>query len=327
MKRRAFLPLLGAAAAWPLAAHAQQQPAMPVVGFLHSGSPEPNVKRVAAFRKGLGEAGFVDGQNVAIEFRWAAGQDDRLPELAADLVRRQVAAIATPVSTAATMAAKAATATIPIVFAVGGDPVKLGLVASLNRPGGNATGISILNTELTGKRLGLLHELVPKATRFVALLNPNSALTEAIVKNLQAGVPTLGLPVEIVRADTEREIDAAFASVSQKPGGALMVPPDEFFFDRRALLVTLAARHALPAIYQAREYADVGGLMSYGTDSLNVHQQTGGYIGRILKGSKPGDLPVVQPTKFELVINLKTAKALGLEVPDRLLALADEVIE
>jgi putative ABC transport system substrate-binding protein len=327
MKRRAFLPLLGAAAAWPLAAHAQQQPAMPVVGFLHSGSPEPNVKRVAAFRKGLGEAGFVDGQNVAIEFRWAAGQDDRLPELAADLVRRQVAAIATPVSTAATMAAKAATATIPIVFAVGGDPVKLGLVASLNRPGGNATGISILNTELTGKRLGLLHELVPKATRFVALLNPNSALTEAIVENLQAGVPTLGLPVEIVRAGTEREIDAAFASVSQKPGGALMVPPDEFFFDRRALLVTLAARHALPAIYQAREYADVGGLMSYGTDSLNVYQQTGGYVGRILKGSKPADLPVVQPTKFELVINLKAAKALDLDVPDRLLALVDEVIE
>ena len=230
MRRREFITLLGGAAAWPLTVRGQQ----PAIGFLHSGSPEPNAKRVAAFRTGLSETGHVEGRNVAIEFRWAAGHDDRLPELAADLIHRQVAVIATPVSTAATKAAKAATATIPIVFAVGGDPVKLGLVASLNRPGGNATGISILNAELTAKRLGLLHELVPKAARFIALLNPNSALTEAIVRDLQAGGPALGLPVEIVRAGTEREIDAGFASISQRPGGALMVPPDEFFFDRRA---------------------------------------------------------------------------------------------
>jgi putative ABC transport system substrate-binding protein len=326
MRRRDFLGGLGGAAAWPMAARAQQT-AMPVVGFLHSGSPEPNAKRVAAFRKGLGESGYVEGQNVAIEFRWGAGQDARLPELAADLIRRQVSVIATPISTAATMAAKAVTTTVPIVFAVGGDPVALGLVASLSRPGGNATGISILNVELMSKRLALLRETAPHAARFAALVNPRSGLTEAIVKNVQAGASTLGLPVEILRASTDHEIEAAVASLARQPGSALLVPPDEFFLDRRAQLVTLAARHAIPAIYQTREFADVGGLMSYGTDSLYVYQQAGIYTGRILKGEKPADLPVMQPAKFELVINLKTAKFLGLTVPPALLATADEVIE
>jgi ABC-type uncharacterized transport system substrate-binding protein len=327
MRRREFITLLGGAAVgWPLAARAQQR-AVPVIGYLHSGSPEPNLKRVSAFRKGLGETGYAEGQNVAIEFRWAAGQDDQLPEMAAELVRRRVAVIATPGSTPAALAAKAATTTIPIVFYIGGDPVALGLVASLNHPGGNATGISTQDAELMAKRLAQLREVVPRAARCIALVNPNSALTEAIVKNLQSSVATLGQQVEILNAGTIREIDAAFANLAERPGSALLVGPDAFFFIRRAQILTLAARHALPAIYYDREFVEAGGLMSYGPDRVNTFQQAGIYTGRILKGEKPADLPVMQPTKFGLVINLSTARALGIELSQTVLALADEVIE
>jgi putative ABC transport system substrate-binding protein len=326
-RRREFITLLaGAAAAWPLAARAQQA-AMPVVGFLHSGSPESNINRVSAFRKGLGEAGYIEGQNVAIEYRWAAGQDDQLADSAADLIRRQVAVIATPGSTPASLAAKAATTAIPIVFAIGSDPVAMGLVASLNRPGGNATGVNLQLVELVGKRLGVLREVAPGANRFVALVNPTAAYTDAVVNDLEASASALGLPIEILRAGTGREIDAAFASLTQKPGGALLVSPDAVFVSRRAQIVTLVARHALPAIYFARDFADVGGLMSYGPNLVEVYHQTGIYVGRILKGEKPADLPVVQPTKFELVVNLNTARALGIAIPNTLLAIADEVIE
>jgi ABC-type uncharacterized transport system substrate-binding protein len=327
VRRREFMTLLGGAViAWPLAARAQQAP-MPVIGFLHSGSLEPNANRVAAFRKGLSEAGYVEGQNVAIEFRWAVDQNDRLPDLAADLIRRRVAVIATPGSTPASLAAKAATETIPIVFLIGGDPVALGLVASLNRPGGNATGVNLQLVELVPKQLGMLRELVPAANRFVALVNPNTAYTDTVIKDLQASASGLGVPIEILRAGTDREIDAAFANLVQKPGGALLVGPDAVFVSRRAQIVTLAARHALPAIYYVRDFAGIGGLMSYGPNLAHTYRQAGIYVGRVLKGEKPADLPVVQPTKFELVVNLNTARALGLTVPDRLLALADEVIE
>jgi putative ABC transport system substrate-binding protein len=328
MRRREFITLLGGAAAtWPLAARAQQA-AMPVVGFLHSGSPEPNAKRVVGFRNGLSEAGFVEGQNVAIEYRWAAGQNARLPGLAADLIRRRVAVIATPASTAAALVAKASTTKIPIVFAVASDPVALGLVSSLNRPGSNVTGVTSMNGELAPKRLGLLRELVPQAARFTALVNPsNSALSEAFTKDLQAGAATLGLQVEILHASTEGEIDAALASLPQQPGTVLLVSTDAFFFIRRVQIATLAARQALPAIYDSRDYAQAGGLMSYGTSLTDVYRQAGVYTSRILKGEKPADLPIQRATKFELVINLKTANALGLTIPPTLLALADEVIE
>jgi len=271
MKRREFITLVGGAAAWPLVARAQQAP-MPVIGFLHSGSPEPYANRVAAFRKGLSEAGYVEGQNVAIEFRWAEGQDDRLPDLAADLIRRRVAVIATPASTPALLAAKATTTTIPIIFAVAADPVAMGLVASLNRPGGNATGVSFLFVELVSKQLGMLRELAPGASRFVALVGPQAATADAVVKDLQA--MALGLPIEILRAGTGREIDAAFANLVQKPGGALLVAPDPFFTNRRAQIVTLAARHVLPAIYYVREFPETGGLMSYGPNVANGFQLT-----------------------------------------------------
>ncbi len=325
MRRRDFIGLLGGAAAtWPFVASAQQS-AMPVIGVLHSGSPEQYANLMTAFRKGLSETGYVEGQNVAIEFRWAAGQDDRLPELAADLIRRGVAVIATPASTSATLAAKAATKTIPVVFTTSGDPVALGLVASINRPGGNATGVIGMAVETTAKRLGLLRELVPQVARFVALVNPNSMLTEVMVKDL--GASGLGLPVEIVYAGTNLEIDVVFAQLAQTPGGALLVSPDPFFVYRRAQIVTLAARHALPVIYPVREFVEIGGLMSYGPNFANVIRQAGIYTGRILKGEKPADLPVLQPTKLELVINLQATKLLGLAVPATLLALADEVIE
>jgi putative ABC transport system substrate-binding protein len=317
---------LGGAAAWPLAARAQQA-AVPVIGFLHTGSPDLNTKFVAGFRKGLAQAGFIEGQNVAIEFRWAAGQDERLPQLAADLVRQRVSVIATPASTPAALAAKAATSEIPIVFATGGDPVALGLVASLNRPGGNVTGIAFQTVELAGKGLGLLHELLPTTVRVVAVVNPNFALTDATLQGLEAGAATLRLKLEIARAGTNGEIEAALASLSQNSPVALLFGPDPSFTNRRAQLVALAARYALPAMYLTREFAEVGGLISYGPDLTNAYRETGGYIGRVLKGEKPATLPVVQPTKFELVINLKTAKALRLDIPDKLLALADEVIE
>jgi putative ABC transport system substrate-binding protein len=328
MKRRDFITLFGgAAAAWPLAAHAQQ-PVLPVVGFLSSGSAEASVRRVEAFRKGLSETGYVEGRNVAIEFRWGGGREDRMPELAADLVRRQVAVIATPASTPGAIAAKAATSSIPIVFAITSDPVALGLVSSLNRPGGNATGLTTIGVELTAKRLGLLRELAPQATRFVALVSPNAAMTEAIVKDVHASVPTLGVPVEILYAgNSDRDIVAAFANLSQKPGAALLVTVSTTFYTRRALIVTLAARHALPTLYYSREYAEAGGLMSYGGSVVDAHRWAGIYTGRILKGEKAADLPVAQPTKFELVVNLITAQALGLEVPPALLAIANEVIE
>jgi len=327
MRRRDFIKVtVGSAAAWPLAARAQQS-TMPVVGYLGSTSPEMSAKRLAAFRKGLRDGGFEEGRNVAIEFRWADAREERMPELVADLVRRGVAVIVAPATTAGALAAKAATTTIPIVFAAGSDPVALGLVTSLSRPGGNVTGVTILGVELTAKRLGLLRELTPQATRFVALVNPHSVMADGIVKNVEASAPIFGLPVEILRASTDRELVAALSGLSQRAGAALLVTVDGFFFNRRALIVTLAARHALPTVYYSREYAEVGGLISYGVNVENVLELTGIYTSRILKGEKPADLPVAEPTKFELVVNLVTAKALGFDIPPTLLARADEVIE
>jgi ABC-type uncharacterized transport system substrate-binding protein len=325
--RRKFLATLGgAAAAWPLAARAQQS-TMPVVGYLGSTSPEMSAKRLAAFRKGLRDAGFEEGRNVAIEFRWADAREERMPELVADLIRRGVAVIVAPATTAGALAAKAATTTIPIVFAAGSDPVALGLVTSLSRPGRNITGVTILGVELTAKRLGLLRELTPQATRFVALVNPRSVMADGIVKNVEASAPIFGLPVEILHASTDRELVAALSGLSQSARAALLVTVDGFFFNRRALIVTLAARHALPSVYYSREYAEVGGLISYGANVENVLELTGIYTGRILKGEKPADLPVAEPTKLELVVNLVTAKALGFDIPPTLIALANEVIE
>jgi len=327
MRRREFITLLGGASlVWPLAVRAQQ-PSMPVIGFLHAGSAEQYVQRLTAYRNGLSEAGFVEGRNVAIEFRWADGHDDRLPDMAADLIRRQVAVIATPGSTDAALAAKAATKTIPIVFAVGGDPVVLGLVASLNRPDGNITGVTSLNSEVAAKRFGLLRQLVPQAAHYFALVNPTSALADPFIKDLQVGAASLGIQVEILRASTAAEIEAAFAKLPQQPGMVLLVGTDAFFFIRRAQISALAARYALPAMFDNREYAEAGGLISYGADIFDFMREAGGYTGRILKGEKPADLPVMQSTKYEFVINLKTAKALGLNVPPTVLAIADEVIE
>jgi putative ABC transport system substrate-binding protein len=325
-RRKLIAALGGAAAAWPLAARAQQV-AMPVIGFLHTGSPDLNAKMLEGFRQGLAQSGFVEGRNVAIEFRWAEGHDDRLPEMAADLVRRRVAVIAAPASTPAALAAKAATATIPIVFATGADPVALGLVASLSRPGGNVTGIAFQTIELAGKQFGLFRELMPRTERFAALVNPDFPAAEAVLNNFQAAAAHIGRPLEILRASADRELEAAFASLGQKPGVALIVGGDPSFTSRRVQITALAARFAVPTMYVAREFAEVGGLVSYGPDLTNAYRETGVYTGRILKGDKPADLPVAQPTKFELVINLKAARALALDVPDKLLALADEVIE
>jgi putative ABC transport system substrate-binding protein len=324
MRRRAFFAVLGGAAvAQPLVARAQQK-ALPVIGYLNSGSPGP---LPAAFRQGLSETGYVEGQNVAIEYRYAEGRYDRLPALAADLVGRKVDLIVTDGGNAPVLAAKGETSTIPVVFQTGGDPVADGLVASLARPGGNLTGVSVLFVELVPKRLELLSELVPWAGVIGVLVNPNYSNAERIIREAQEAARAKGLQLPILKAGTEGEIDAAFASLAQLHAGALLVGGDPFFGSRREQLVASASRHALPAIYQSRAFAASGGLISYGPSFPAVYRQVGTYAGRILKGEKPADLPVVQPTKFELVINLKTAKALGLTVPPSLLARADEVIE
>jgi putative ABC transport system substrate-binding protein len=327
MKRRNFIALIGgAAAAWPLAARAQQ-PAIPIVGYVHPDSPQTVAGLLAAFREGLSETGYVEGQNVAIEYRWAENDLSRIPELVADLVRRRVAVIATPGSSVAALAAKAATTTIPIVFSLGLDPVQLGLVASLSRPGGNITGVNSMSNELVAKRLGLLHELLPTATRFAVLVNPKNPTTESLKKDVEAAAAAIGVQIDFFTASTGVDIDAAFASLMQWRADALLVHPDNLFINRRVQLVTLAARHAVPAIYALRPDAEAGGLMSYGTKLADAHRQAGVYTGRILKGAKPADLPVVQPTKFEFVVNLQTAKTIGLTVLPTLLARADEVIE
>ncbi len=323
MKRREFISLLGGAAAWPVAARAQQS-AMPVIGFLDViNSPG----RLAAFHQGLGESGYVLGQNVAIEFRSAEGRYSRFPELVADLVRRRVSVIVTPSTTPAALAARAATTTIPIVFGVGDDPVKLG-VANLARPGGNATGINFFTAELAAKRLGLLRELLPAARRVAVLANPTDPIRlETIVREVKTAAGAIGLQFQVVNASTSREIDAAFATLAAAPPDALFVGPDPFFYSRRGQLALQAARHAIPASYAIRDYAEAGGLMSYGTNITDAYHQVGVYASRILKGAKPADLPVQQSTKFELIINVQAARTIGLDVPPQLLARADEVIE
>ena len=331
MRRREFIALVGGAAAapsllWPLAARAQAT-SLPVVGYLYAGSRGTVAPLLAVFRQGLAENGYVEGQNVTIEYRWADGHYERLPELATDLARRQVAVIVTPPSTAAALAAKAATATIPIVFSVTDDPAKLGLVESLARPGGNATGMNFLVAELVAKRLGLLHELVPAAARVGLLVNPNNANTESVTRDVTAAAAAIGKQIDVLHARDSREIEAAFAALVRNKADALLLGPDTVFINRRIQIVTLAARHAIPAVFPVREYAEAGGLMSYGTSLTETYRQLGVYAGRILKGAKPAELPVVQSTKFELVINLPTARALGLDVPPMLLARADEVIE
>ena len=327
MKRREFIAGLGSAAAWPVVARAQQ-PAIPVIGFVAGGSAGASAHHVAAFRQGLGETGYVENQNVTIEYHWLEGEYDRLPALMADLVRRRVAIIATPASTAAAIAAKGATATIPIVFSAGNDPVKLGLVASLARPGGNATGVNFFSTEVVAKRLGLLHELVPKAVRVAVLVNPANATTkETTLRDVREAARVLGLQIQVLNASTSREIDAAFATLARERPDALFVAPDGFFTDRRIQIVGLAAGNKIPAAYDQRDYIPVGGLMSYGTNITDSVRQVGAYTGEILKGAKPTDLPVVQATKFEFVINTQTARLLGIVVPETLLATADEVIQ
>jgi ABC-type uncharacterized transport system substrate-binding protein len=326
VKRREFIMLLsGAVAAWPLAARSQQS-AMPVIGFLDTRSPDGMTDRLRAFREGLKDSGYVERENVAIEYRWAENQLDRLPELAAELVRRQVAVIAAT-STYSAFAANAATTTTPIVFLVGEDPVRLGLVASLARPGGNLTGINNFTGELTVKRLELLREMVPGAARIAVLVNPANTTTETALSDAAAAARVMGLQIQVLNASTSREIDAAFATFVRERPDAVFVSLDVFFISRRAQLVNLASRHALPASYPLREFAEVGGLMSYGTNIADTFRHIGVYAGRILKGAKPADLPVVQSTKFELVINAWSARILGLAVPPTLIAAADEIIE
>jgi putative tryptophan/tyrosine transport system substrate-binding protein len=324
--RRKFLATLGGAvAAWPLAARAQQ-PAMPVIGFLDPTSSDGEAFRVLAFRQGLRDSGYVEGENVAIEYRWAENQPDRLPALAADLVRRQVTVIATRSS--GVFAAKAATSTIPIVFMLSEDPARLGLVSSLARPGGNLTGVNFFSTELAAKRLELLRELVPRAARVAVLVNPANAMrAEATVKDVQAAAGAMGLQTQVARASTSSEITAAFATFARERPDALFVGTDPFFTSRRVQLILLATRHAVPTTYPGRQYPEIGGLISYGSNTADASRQIGVYVGRILKGAKPADLPVVQSSKFELVINAEAARMLGLTIPPSLLAIADEVIE
>jgi putative ABC transport system substrate-binding protein len=322
--RRKFIAALGGAAVWPLGARAQR-PRVPVIGYLNPGSPEAFAHLVTGFRKGLSETGLVEGRNVAIEFRWAQNQYDRLPELAADLVRRRVTVIVATGGSAA--AAKAATATIPIVFAIGTDPVASGLVTSFNRPNGNVTGVAGMSRELVGKQVGLLHESMPGAARIAALVNPTTPWAESTVADVNAAASAAKLQIEILTAITNRDIDAAFASVAQKRAAALLVVSDALFVSRRVQLAMLAVKHTLPVIFPFREDTEAGGLMSYGPSITDVNRQVGVYTGRILKGEKPGDLPVMQPTKFEFVINLQTARTLDFDIPGTLLAHADEVIE
>jgi putative ABC transport system substrate-binding protein len=328
MKRREFITLVGGAvAAWPLAARAQKPP-MPVIGFLENRSPDVVVERLRAFRQGLKDTGHLEGTNVAIEYRWADNQVDRLPALAAELLQRPVAVLVASGGPQASLALKGATTTIPIVFGVGEDPVRLGLVASLARPGGNATGVHFLNTELTAKRLELLRELVPGAARVAVLVNPrNATATETTLRDVQSAAHAMGLQIQVLNAATSREIDAAFASLRREPADALFVSQDGFLISRRMQLANMAARHAIPMTSSSRDIVEVGGLMSYGTNITDVFRHMGVYTGRILKGAQPADLPVEQSTKVELVINAQTARMLGLTVPDKLLVAADEVIE
>jgi putative ABC transport system substrate-binding protein len=325
-RRELLAALGGSAAAWPLATRAQQP--TPIVGLINNRSAQDAVRNAAAFRSGLNETGYVENQNVMVEYHWLEGQYNRLPSLMDDLVRRRVAVIATPASRLGAQAAKAATSTIPIVFSVGDDPVTLGLVASLARPGGNATGVNTFATEVVAKRLGLLHDLVPKAVRIAVLVNPaNAPITEATLRDIPEAARALGLQIRVLNASTSREIEAAFATLGRDPTDALLVASDGFFISRRVQFAVLAVRHAIPAIYSTREFPEVGGLMSYGTDALKPWHQVGIYTGQILKGAKPADLPVLQSTKFEFVINMQTARALGIEVPNSIQLLADEVIE
>jgi putative tryptophan/tyrosine transport system substrate-binding protein len=327
MRRREFISLIGSVAAtWPLAARAQQ-PALPVVGFVDAGWADASAARGAAFRKGLSENGYVEGQNVMVEYHWLEGRYESAPSVVADLVRGQVAVIAAP-TTATALAAKAATTTIPIVFGVGDDPVQLGLVASLARPGGNVTGINMFVTELVAKRLRFLHDLVPKATRVAVLVNPaNTSTAKAMLRGVQEAAASLGLQIQVVNATTISEIDAAFAALARERPDALFFAADTFFTSRRVQLATLTARDKIPAVYGVRDIVAAGGLMSYGTNIVDMFRQVGVYTGSILKGAKPAELPVLQSNKFELVINLQTARALGIDVPRELLSLADEVIE
>jgi putative ABC transport system substrate-binding protein len=328
MRRREFITLLGGAvAAWPLTARAQQ-PAMPVIGLLGSESLDLWASRMRAFHQGLSETGYVDGRNVAIEYRWAEGHNDRLPALAADLVRRRVTVMVAPGSTPATLAAKAATSTIPIIFWIGGDPIELGLVASLNRPQGNLTGVTTLNHGLVAKRVELLHEVVPGTSSIAVLINPTSpTLTKTTIEEAQTAARSLGLELHILNASTERDFDAAFANLNQLRAGGLVIGTDTFFSSRLEQLAALSVRHAVPTVYHFREFAAAGGLIAYGGSLAEAFRDTGVYTGRILKGEKPTDLPVQQVTKVELYINLKTARGLGLDIPLPLIGRANEVIE